>query len=63
MPISDERLDAAARAIAKLEGWDTTAEDENLVDLHHNPRAVRWVALASATIKARPRRKPNAASE
>ena len=60
MQISDERLDAAARAIAKVEGWDTTAETENLVDQHHNPRAVRWVALASAAINARPRRQPNA---
>lgn len=57
MPISDERIDAAARAIAKVEGWDLSAVEDCLVDMHHNPRVVRWVDLATAAIKARPPRR------
>ena len=56
MLLSDERIDAAARAIAKAEGWDASGVTENFTDLHYNPRVVRWVELAKAALKARPRR-------
>lgn len=54
MPISDRRLDAAARAVAKVEGWDTSGETESFVGQLDNPRIARWVAVAAAAIKARP---------
>lgn len=57
MSISDERLEAAARAVAAAMGFEF--HGPSVVDaVDYDPRARQWVDIAKAAIKARPRRKP-----
>lgn len=58
MKISEARLEAATRAVAKAFGFEYSGErilDE--VDAGH-PRVIGWRNVALAAINARPKRKP-----